>query len=92
MGRYDMTDKEWEAIKPHLPNKEYGFALSMTVVCERHLLDSALGSARVVFTRTLWPDDHDSRPLQRWRKADVWDRLVDAIVAAHNGQVQMIES
>jgi transposase len=29
---------------------------------------------------------------QRWRKAGVWDRLMDAIVAAHDGQVQMIDS
>lgn len=26
MGRYDLTDKEWEAIKPHLPNKVRGVA------------------------------------------------------------------
>jgi transposase len=24
MGRYDPTDKEWQAIQPHLPNKPSG--------------------------------------------------------------------
>jgi transposase len=28
----------------------------------------------------------------RWRKAGVWDRLMDAIVKAHDGNVQMIDS
>lgn len=28
----------------------------------------------------------------RWRKADVWDRLIDAVTAAHDGKVQMIDS
>jgi transposase len=28
----------------------------------------------------------------RWRKAGIWDRLMDAIVAAHGGKVQMIDS
>ena len=26
MGRYDLTEKEWQAIKPHLPNKPRGVA------------------------------------------------------------------
>jgi transposase len=28
----------------------------------------------------------------RWRKAGVWDRLMDAIAAAHDGDIQMIDS
>jgi transposase len=28
----------------------------------------------------------------RWRKAGIWDRLTDAIVKAHDGKVQMIDS
>ncbi len=28
----------------------------------------------------------------RWRKAGIWDRLMDAIIAAHDGKVQMIDS
>ena len=28
----------------------------------------------------------------RWRKAGIWDKLMDAIVKAHEGEVQMIDS
>jgi transposase len=28
----------------------------------------------------------------RWRKAGIWDGLMDAIVKAHDGKVQMIDS
>jgi transposase len=28
----------------------------------------------------------------RWRKAGIWDRLMDAVTKAHGGQVQMIDS
>jgi transposase len=28
----------------------------------------------------------------RWRKAGVWDRLMGAITAAHDGDIQMIDS
>src|SRR6266700_5673621 len=28
----------------------------------------------------------------RWRKARIWDRLMDAIAKAHDGKVQMIDS
>ena len=24
MGRYELTDREWKAIEPHLPNKPRG--------------------------------------------------------------------
>lgn len=27
----------------------------------------------------------------RWRKAGVWDRLMDAVTAAHDGRIQMID-
>jgi transposase len=28
----------------------------------------------------------------RWRKAGVWDRLMDAVTKSHDGKVQMIDS
>ena len=28
----------------------------------------------------------------RWRKAGVWDRLMDAIIVAHDGDIQMIDT
>lgn len=41
----------------------------------------ALGPRTTVYNR-----------FNRWRKAGVWDRLMDAIVKAHDGDVQMIDS
>jgi transposase len=32
------------------------------------------------------------RRFNRWRKAGIWDRLMDAIIAAHDGKVQMVDS
>jgi len=86
MGRYHLTEKEWEAIKPHLPNKVRGVAR----VDDRRVLNGIFwildlperyGPVTTIYNR-----------FQRWRKAGVWDRLMDAIVAAHDGQVQMIDS
>jgi len=28
----------------------------------------------------------------RWRKAGIWDRLMDAIIAAHDGKLPTIDS
>jgi transposase len=28
----------------------------------------------------------------RWQKAGIWDKLMDAIIKAHDGKVQMIDS
>ena len=28
----------------------------------------------------------------RWRKAGIWDKLMDAIIAVHGGKVQMTDS
>jgi hypothetical protein len=40
----------------------------------------------------LWPADHDLQSLQSLAKGGIWDRLMDAIIAAHDGKVQMIDS
>ena len=40
MGRYDLTEKEWQAIKPHLPNKPRGVAR----VDDRRVLNGISGS------------------------------------------------
>ena len=29
--------------------------------------------------------------IRRWTKAGVWDRIMDAVTAAHDGDVQMID-
>lgn len=40
----------------------------------------------------LWVSAPVHNRFNRWRKAGVWDRLMDAIVKAHDGDVQMIDT
>ena len=93
MGRYDLTEKEWQAIKPHLPNKSRGvprvddrrvsngifWVLRSGAFCSD--LPERYGPPTTIYNR-----------FNRWRKAGIWDRLMDAITAAHGGKVQMIDT
>jgi transposase len=93
MGRFDLTDKEWKAIEPHLPKKVRG----VQRVDDRRVLN---GIFWVLRSGARWSDLPERygpvttiyNRFQRWRKAGVWDRLMDAIVTTHDGQVQMIDS
>ena len=93
MGRYELTDREWKAIEPHLPNKPHGARR----VDDRRVLN---GIFWVLRSGAPWADlpERDGprttvyNRFNRWRKAGVWDRLMDAIVEAHDGEVQMIDT
>jgi len=93
MGRYDLTDFEWEAIKPHLPNKPRG----VPRVDDRRVLNGIFWVLRSGAPWADLPERYGPRTtiynrFNRWRKAGVWDRLMDAITAAYDGQVQMIDT
>ncbi len=49
MGRYDLTEKEWQAIQPHLPNKPCG----VPRVDDRRVLD---GIFWVLRSGAFWSD------------------------------------
>ncbi len=93
MGRYDLTEKEWLAIQPHLPNKPRG----VPRVDDRRVLN---GIFWVLRSGAFWSDlpERYGPPttiynrFNRWRKAGVWDRLMDAITELHDGDVQMIDT
>ena len=93
MGRYDLTDFEWSIIQPLLPNKPRG----VPRVDDRRVLN---GIFWVLRTGAPWRDLPQYygpyttcyNRFNRWRKAGVWERLMDAIVAAYDGNVQMIDS
>ena len=93
MARYELTDFEWKAIEPHLPNKPRG----VPRVDDRRVLN---GIFWVLRSGAPWgdlPERYGPRTtvynrFNRWRKAGVWDRLMDAIVEAHDGDVQMIDT
>ena len=92
-GRYDLTDFEWGVIQPLLPNKPRG----VPRVDDRRVLN---GIFWVLRSGARWADlpERYGPPttiynrFNRWRRAGVWDRLMDAIVAAHDGRGQMIDT
>lgn len=90
MSRYDLTDFEWRVIEPLLPDKPRG----VPRVDDRRVLNGIFGVLR---SGAPWRDlpersGHCYNRFVRWRKAGVWDRLMDAITAAHNGDIQIIDS
>ncbi len=90
MVGYDLTDFEWESIKPHLPNKPRG----VPQVDDRRGLNGIFWCLR---SGAPWADmparyGPPTTVYNRWRKAGVWDRLMDAITKAYDGHVQMIDT
>ena len=93
MSRYDLTDFEWRVIKPLLPNKPRG----VPRVDDRRVLNGIFWVLRSGAPWRDLPEHYGPRTtcynrFVRWRKAGVWDRMMDAITATHDGHIQMIDS
>jgi transposase len=90
MSRYDLTDFEWRVIEL-LPNKPRG----VPRVDDRRVLNGIFWVLRSGAPWRDLPERYGPRTTcyNRFvRKAGVWDRLMDAITAAHDGDIQMIDS
>ena len=91
--RYELTDYEWAAIRPMLPNKARG----VPRVDDRRVLN---GICWVLRSGAPWRDLPEcygpcttySHRFVRWRRAGVWGRIMDALAAAHDAAVQMIDT
>ena len=91
--RYDLTDFEWSVIEPLLPKDRRGPKPKNN----RRVLN---GIFWVLRAGAPWRDlpgrycpyTTAYNRFNRWRKDGIWDRLMDAIVKAHDGRVQMIDS
>ena len=91
--RYDLTDFEWSVIEPVLPMDRRGPKPREN----RRVLN---GIFWVLRTGAPWRDLPERygpytsayNRFNRWRKAGIWDRLMDSIVKAYDGKVQMIDS
>jgi len=91
--RYELADHEWIAIKPMLPNKPRG----VPRVNDRRVLN---GIFWVLRSGAPWRDLPDMfgpyttcyNRFVRWRRAGVWGRIIDALAAAHDAAVQMIDT
>jgi transposase len=80
-------------IEPLLPNKPRG----VPRVDDRHVLNGIFWVLRSGASWRDLPERYGPRTtcynrFVRWRKAGIWDRLMDAITAAHDADIQMINS
>ena len=91
--RYELTDREWFAIKPLLPNKPRG----VPRVNDRRVLN---GIFWILRSGAPWRDLPESfgpyttcyNRFVRWAKIGVWDRILEAISRAYDGDLQIIDS
>ena len=91
--RYELTDDEWTAIKPMLPNKPRG----VPRVNDRRVLN---GIFWVLRSGAPWRDLPDNfgpyttcyNRFVRWRRAGVWAKIMNALAGAHDAAVQMIDT
>ena len=91
--RYELTDFEWSVIEPALPKGRRGRQPGNN----RQVMN---GIFWVLRTGAPWRDLPERygpyttayNRFNRWRKAGIWDRLMDAVTKAHDGKVQMIDS
>lgn len=93
MSRYDLTDFEWRVIEPLLPNKPRG----VPRVDDRRVLNGIFWVLRSGAPWRDLPGRYGPRTtcynrFVRWRKAGVWDYLMDEITKAHDSRVQMIDT
>ena len=91
--RYDLTDFEWSVIEPLLPMDRRGPKPKNN----RQVLNGIFWILRAGAPWRDMPERYGPyttayNRFNRWRKAGIWDRLMDAVVAAHGGKVQMIDS
>jgi transposase len=91
--RYELSDYEWTAIKPMLPNKPRG----VRRVNDRRVLNGIFWVLRSGAPWRDLPETYGHRTtcynrFVRWRRAGVWDQIMDALAAGHDAAVQMIDT
>jgi len=84
MQGYELTDFEWQAIEPLLPNKPRG----VPRVDDRRVLNGIFWVLRTgapwrAVPREFGPPTTCYNRFVRWRKAGVWDRIMAAVSQAY---------
>ena len=93
MRRHELSDREWAIIQPLLPQKSRG----VPRVDDRRVINGILWRFRA---GTPWrdvPERYGPRTtlynrFTRWRAAGIWDRILEAISEAYDGDIVMIDS
>ena len=90
---YELSDYEWTAIKPMLPNKPRG----VRRVNDRRVLNGIFWVLRSGAPWRDLPEVYGPRTtcynrFVRWRRAGVWNQIMDALAAGHDAAVQMIDT
>jgi transposase len=91
--RYELSDFEWAAIKPLLPNKSRG----VRRVNDRRVLNGIFWVLRSGAPWRDLPACYGPRTtcynrFVRLRRAGVWERIMHALAADHDAAVQMIDT
>lgn len=90
---YELSNYEWTAIKPMLPNKPRG----VPRVNDRRVLNGIFWVLRSGAPWRDLPETYGPRTtcynrFVRWRRAGVWDQIMEALAAGHDAAVQMIDT
>jgi transposase len=91
--RYELSDYEWSVIRPMLPNKSRGIPR----VDDRRILNGIFwvlrsGAPWRDLPRNYGPQTTCYNRFVRWRQAGIWDQIMEALAAAHDAAVQMIDT
>ena len=91
--RYALTDCEWFAIRPMLPNKPRG----VPRVNDRRVLNGIFwvlrsGAPWRDLPRSFGPYTTCYNRFVRWRRAGVWSRIMNALAATDDASVEMIDT
>ena len=91
--RYELSDYEWSVIRPMLPNKPRG----VPRVDDRRTVNGIFwvlrsGAPWRALPERFGPHTTCYNRFVRWRRAGVWDHIMDAVAAAHDAAVQMIDT
>jgi transposase len=90
--RYELGGYEWTAIKPMLPNSR-----GVRRVNNRRVLNGIFWVPRSGAPWRDLPENYGPRTtcynrFVRWRRAGVWDRIMDALAAGRDAAMQMIDT
>jgi transposase len=91
--RYELTDDEWTATRPMLPNKPRG----VPRVNDRRVLNGIFWILRSGAPWRDLPDDFGPyttcyNRFVHWRRAGVWRRIMDALATAHDASLRVHSS